>query len=196
MSGPVPITSTAQIDFHYTVLGVDHVAQVRCDVVTPTSGTNYVYMQGGGTRLFSLAADDYWSKIAPFFKSTDATFGEAILQRYDAPIYVPVQTFATAIAPTGSSATGVAIQATFTFRNNAYDLVKQVFLDTIATAVGHYPLSVLGAPFPAFINSWLGASIGDIGAWGFGRRANTPVVSFGYLTVGYNRKQRRIRGFV
>jgi len=196
MSVFTPITATDQLDLIYTVSGVEHRLQMRCNVSGLSGGFYTLSQFSGSAILASDAADMMFTLMAPLYNSTDATFDGYELQKYDAGRYLPLEAQFAVTSPTGTAASGLAQQNTYTFRNADFQLIRLIMFDAAAGAVSKKSYLELGAPSKALVDSVILRTDTKVGSWYRGRNGALTPIQFTFGVNSYNRKQRRIRGMV
>lgn len=84
MPGPTPITSPYLVRFLYTVDHLQHKANFYCDLVPSGDSSGYNTVPRGGFSAvgISVACDQFFDLLAPFYDDADTTFdGFTIWQR-------------------------------------------------------------------------------------------------------------------
>lgn len=187
-----PISVDGQIDIHYTVATIPHVAQWRCEIVTPGLTPPFTILsKSSGSILWTDGVDDAVDVLRPILAS-DATINNAVLQRYNAGVYEQIDTYSIGLAGTGAAAHKNAEQETYTFKDLGNKLVKVVLQEGMNTPPDKIQYANLGAAYKTFVDDVLSNSAGTIGDWFLGRGGN-DVIRFLNLTISINKYVQRKR---
>lgn len=190
------IGATHQLDIRYQVVGLNHVLQMRCNGYGTGIGVDQLITTPDGLIGAQDAADDVFSLLSPIYKASETSFLGWTLQEYVDGAYYPVSDGSTAVTPSSSTGYNIASQGTFTFRNDAFKLVKFVLMELNVGSFDNFPYASLNANLQSLVDSLSGQAVDDIGRWWEGRDGRRSEKSFHLLTTTLNRKLRRARGLV
>jgi hypothetical protein len=199
MSGPTTITATHRVTFFYTVAALQHKSQHYCHAVASgdSSGFDIDVRAGFSNVGFSLLPDEFFTMIAPFYKSTDTTFDKGILEERTGTTYVFKAQVNATVTPSGSAvaepANGFCISGKSDDNRNFPKYIYEGAFGTVQKVSNIAGLSGASQELVNYFFNVLADAINkDAWAWEVSRANNLPLRWLAAV-IDTNEKLRRIR---
>lgn len=189
MPGPLPQVANGRLAIQYlSGTGKEHTCNLDCVLAGSITGNNIVNVSSG-SMLFSDAADDAIGVLKAMFNTT-TVFGVYTLYHYDGGAWIPNASGSSGVSGTNAGADTKAGEATFTFRDSAYNLDKIVLLEGAFGGLVHQAYAALGVASKAVVDSVITATAGNIGDF-YVSKAALEIANFQYFTQSFNKRLRR-----
>jgi len=199
MSGPTPITADWRLTFLYTVSLFQHKIRHYLDVVASADPTGYDTQPRGGFANAGVSTLEarYFTRLAPFYRTADATFDGYLLETRSGTTWVYVASGVATVAPSGSTPFERANQVCFSGRDsNNKALPRYLYEGAFGTATKLSSADALGANARALVNYYWNVDAGDdeldAYAWSFSRDQKYAQRWLAWV-VDTNEKLRRLR---
>lgn len=129
----VPLLATHRLEFNYLVDGYPHKTRLYCDAVGGAPPYDIALRNGVDTITAQEAVDSFCTVLAGILPSATASFGDAVLERNDAPVWTPIEFVTSGAAPASGAAYIPAEQVTVSLRDTANHPVRVIVLEANVT---------------------------------------------------------------